>query len=80
MKCGEAQRAELHEYDGDESPDVCEFKSKNSHIAVDVEDRKNHDDNDHVGLPKGESKWEKFLEINSGDDNHGNLLRFWINT
>ncbi len=77
MKCGEAQRAEHLTFDSEESPNICEF-SVNSHSAVNVEDSTHftdHDHEDHMGLPKGESKWGKFLEINSSEDN-GKLLRF----
>ena len=71
MKCGEAQRADQLAFDCEESPDFYKF-SENQHITVNVENSRDSNYEDHTGLQKEESKWEKFLEINSTDDN-GNV-------
>lgn len=68
MKCGEMQKAENLVYGSTESHDFCKC-SENTNIVVSVDNSKitNHEDN--MGFSKGDSKWEKFLEINSSDDN-----------
>lgn len=74
MKCGEAQKAKDLASDSEELShnDYCDF-SENTHIiAVNDENSKNTNHEDHTGLTKGDSKWEKFLELNASDDN-GNL-------
>jgi len=64
MKCGEAQKAENLAYGSTESADFCKCSEKTNIIgSVDNSQITNHGDN--TGL----SKWEKFLELNSSDDN-----------
>lgn len=68
MKCGETQKAENLDYGSTESLDFCKV-SDNTNIIVSVSDSQISNHEDHTGFSKGESKWEKFLEINSCDDN-----------
>lgn len=68
MKCGEAQKAENLDHGSTESLDFCKV-SDNTNIIVSVSDSQISNHEDHTGFSKGESKWEKFLEINSCDDN-----------
>ena len=68
MKCGEAQKAENLDYGSTESLDFCKV-SDNTNIIISVNDGRITNHEDRTGFSKGESKWEKFLEINPCDDN-----------
>ena len=67
MKCGEAQKAENLDYGSTES---LEKVSDNTNIVVSVNNSQITNHEDHTG----QSKWEKFLDINSCDDN-GKLIQ-----
>ena len=68
MKCGEAQKAENLDYGSTESLDFCKV-SDNTNIIIGVNDSEITNHEDRTGFSKGESKWEKFLEINPYDNN-----------
>ena len=67
MQCREAQKAENLDYGSTASLDFCKV-SDNTNIIVSVNDSQMTNHEDHTEFSKGESKWEKFLEINSYDD------------
>ncbi|KAJ7394307.1 hypothetical protein OS493_000109 [Desmophyllum pertusum] len=50
----------------------CGEAQKAKDLASDINDENSKNTNhevDHTGLTKGDSKWEKFLEVNASDDN-----------
>ena len=67
LMCGEAQQAENLYYGSTEGLDFCKV-SDNANIIATVKDSQMTHHEDHTGFSKGESKWEKFLDINSCDD------------
>jgi len=67
LKGGEAQQAENLDYGSfTESFDFCKVSGNTNVIVTDKDSQITHED--HTGFSKGESKWEKFLKINSCDD------------
>ena len=75
MKQGEVQKGRDLAYSSDENRSLRNF-SENTPIDDDDESSQATNCDNQEGFSKGESKWERFLEISSIDDN-GNLRFFY---